>query len=50
MVFDLSKKKEMEEKLLQSKKVLEYEEDFFAMTVLCYLKSNTQKYLIHESK
>lgn len=29
---------------------LEIEEDFVAMTVLCYLKSNTDKYLIHPSK
>lgn len=29
---------------------LDYEEDFVAMTVLCFLKSNTDKYLIHPSK
>jgi len=29
---------------------LDYEEDFIAMTVLCYLKENKEKYLIHESK
>lgn len=29
---------------------LDYEEDFVAMTALCFLKTNTDKYLIHPSK
>lgn len=45
-----SKKEELQEILAESKKTLDYEEDFFAMTVLCHLKSNTNKYMIHPSK
>jgi hypothetical protein len=36
--------------LKNAKKTLEYEEDFYAMTVLCLLKSNTEKYMIHKTK
>lgn len=40
----------MERELTDIKKTLELEEDFYAMTVFCYLKSNTDKFLIHRSK
>lgn len=43
-------KEELEKTLADNKKSLDYEEDFTAMTVLCYLKTNTDKFLIHPSK
>ena len=41
-----AKQIQIEEDLLIHKDTFEYDEDFIAMTVLCYLKSNTEKYLI----
>ena len=34
------------EDIITSKVKVEFEEDFYAMTVLCYLKSNAEKYHI----
>lgn len=38
------------EKVVKSKDVLEFEEDFFAFTVLCFTKKNTEEYLITPQK
>jgi hypothetical protein len=38
------------EKIVKSKETLEFEEDFFAYTVLCYTKKNTEEYLIPPQK
>ena len=38
------------EKKISDKSVLEFEEDFFSMTVFCYLKCNQEKYMINPSK
>lgn len=46
----IKQKEELEKTLADNKKSLDYEEDFTAMTVLCYLKTNTDKFLIHPSK
>ena len=37
---------EIEDDLLAHKDTFEYDEDFIAMTVLCYLKTNAEKYMI----
>ena len=40
----------IEEELLIHKDSFEYDEDFIAMTVLCYLKANAEKYMINPKK
>jgi hypothetical protein len=40
----------MEKELIHHKDELEFEEDFIALTVLCYLKVNTEKYMINPTK
>ena len=42
--------KAMIEKNIQAKDHLEFEEDFFSLTMLCYLKKNRNKYLLSHSK
>ena len=49
-VLNKSRMEELEAEFVEEKMKLEYEEDFVAMTVLCFLKSNTDKFLIHPSK
>jgi len=49
-VLNKSRMEELEAEFAEEKMKLEYEEDFVAMTVLCFLKSNTDKFLIHPSK
>lgn len=41
---------EISKDLLNVKDNFEYEEDFIAMTVLCHLKSNSEKYMINPTK
>jgi len=48
-VFGEEFKKKLE-KHMKAKDVLEFEEDFFAYTVLCYTKKNTEEYLITPQK
>ena len=42
-------KKIIEDKM-QSKHHMEFEEDFFSLTMLCYLKVNRNKFLLSHSK
>lgn len=49
MVFAI-RQKAFEKELLKVKDKFEYDEDFVAMTVLCYLKSNADKYMINHQK
>lgn len=42
----MNKKADLELRLTNMKKTLEAEEDFTTMTVLCYLKTNQEKYMI----
>lgn len=44
-----TRKKELEDEL-QDKKGIEFEEDFFSMTVFCYLKKNQEHFLLKSSK
>jgi hypothetical protein len=48
--FEETRKKSMSDKISSSKKVFEYEEDIVAMTVLSYLKTNTEKFMITPTK
>ena len=41
-----TKKMARMEDIITSKVKVEFEEDFYAMTILCYLKSNAEKYHI----
>jgi hypothetical protein len=44
------RKKQLEERLTNLKKTLEADEDFTSMTMLCYLKTNHEKYMIVPQK